>query len=424
MELRVFTDVNEAVEDLVTVSRTEQRVAHRWLLEQPPPASLGTLPYRDASEARNAEIEYVFVKDAKQYWDMRLTLVPSVPTICIVFPSLNEWRAAQVPVYLVSPPKAGTHLVLRMLSVMGYSHGGVCPLSPESTHFYSLFQPSFHAEPVTHLNRLNDSGELMGGRLLPLSSGLLVALFREPAAMIASALDYEFDAGHSVLGHAEYLSAQDRVESFFDDDGMHGHRLTYLNRFAEWLTFPTVFPIAYEELSSTPQQLRATRDLQLALCAAGRDEDLLSAAWGGSETYRGGNALHRVEISQRTRDRIRKSASKYLRATGRLEHGTTDWSARRAAARRPADLRPVEQDLELERSERYVLFYRRARIVARLMLINGDPPPTLQMRYPFLQASFATLDQARTWALLNEVQAEARSEEIAAAAAEFHAAGR
>ena len=242
----------------------------------------------------------------------------------------------------------------------------------------------------------------MGGQLLPIQACLIVATFRNPTTTISSAMDFEFDPKNSVLGHAQFEDLADRWASFLNSSSIHGSRIPFLNMFAEWLRFPNIFPIAFEEFADGDASMatQAVWDMQISLCIPGTPYDILETALGKSATYREGDIRERIVVPADIDKMITKKSHGFLSMVlGYRESNTGWWHEMRMRTALPVDGRPTGIDLTLDVTPTHVFFYRDGWVVARSHDISDEPTRLALKRLPYLQAQFASLEEAQLWAV-------------------------
>src|SRR5262249_33978009 len=146
-------------------------------------------------------------------------------------------------VFLMSIPKAGTHMVIRLFDLMGL------PQSSERSP-----QPGSWSTPVGYAYHA-PCRELMASNAFdPIGRGLLlrspaVFVYRNPLDIIVSEWDWLLKPEHAFSG---YLSScgddSDPLEKLIADHRVMGNIRDRINRYTGWMSFSNVVPVSYEEL--------------------------------------------------------------------------------------------------------------------------------------------------------------------------------
>ncbi len=193
--------------------------------------------------------------------------------IAVIAP-VTEHHCSKRTVFLLSIPKAGTHMVIRLLDLMALSR------SPERAP-----QPGTWSTPVGYHYHapcrdlmLGDWFDPMGRQLLFRSPAIFV--YRNPLDIIVSELDWFVRSEHTFSGYLNCFANQSgQLERLIADHTVMGTIRERINRYAGWMNFTNVIPVSYEELvgkrggGSDTEQLNAIWAMQLKLHVPGSPRD-------------------------------------------------------------------------------------------------------------------------------------------------------
>lgn len=152
------------------------------------------------------------------------------------------------PLFLISIPKSGTHLLYRLAEALGYAPGIVCPARPRPGHWYCLEFSNSHTVPrdffVDSVRRAP-----FGGRAHPFPAVAALFILRHPLDILVSEANYVARPGRTLYsGRYEARDFAARVATLLDDEAMLGRFARRVADFAPWLDFPNVLPLTYEDL--------------------------------------------------------------------------------------------------------------------------------------------------------------------------------
>lgn len=241
---------------------------------------------------------------------------------------------ASQPLVLLSLPKAGSHFLISLAEAFGYEAGGILPFDPAGGRWYSLDHESIHTSCRAYFLDKNTHGEFYGGRLTRFDSCRAIACFRHPRDIVRSRLDYNFDRANTVMGcYMSGRSRADKVNALLDPRALFGDFGAELSDFANWVDFPNVIPVGYEELRGSdlvPGWLSAWQ-LQLHLQVAGDPRVYWERAFGKSDTFRGGDVFSPDTDVDPLLGEIGRIAADYMK---RLGYSVADpWPGRLAELR-------------------------------------------------------------------------------------------
>ncbi len=198
------------------------------------------------------------------------------------------------PVFCVSIPKTGFHLMSRVLSDMGYTHRGRLEGRPDPQCAYTFMRDHPHLtcnDLFTNLAHEQD-----GGAGAEIFRHPVVFCYRHPADIAVSEAGYYAEDSATAL--ASYYGAMpfaDRLLRLIGDDGMIGTLRDRVAAYKEWMDMPNVIAVSFEEMvgapggGSTESQLAVLWSMQLKLHVPGQPKEYARYIFGGnSRTFRSG----------------------------------------------------------------------------------------------------------------------------------------
>jgi len=170
-----------------------------------------------------------------------------VPAVTLVAP-VTERYFKNLPLYLISIPKAGTHLLFRLAEALGYATGGVPLEQPKGGHWYYLLNSNAHTT-TREFFRDELQRAPFGNRAHPFMRSPALFNYRNPRDILVSEANYWHIDGNSplsvVLGQ---LSFEQRIARLIDDRWLLGSIRDRVGEFAAWLDCANVIPVSFEEM--------------------------------------------------------------------------------------------------------------------------------------------------------------------------------
>ena len=262
------------------------------------------------------------------------------------------------PLFLISIPKAGTHLLYRLAELLGYSAGVVLHGEAQPGAWYCLEYSNSHTLPrdffVDTVRR-----SPFGNRLHPFSSTPALFIYRNPLDILVSEANYYHLEGNTPFcGYLSTLSLEDRLLRLVDDPWLLGTIRDRVGGFVPWLDFPNVLPLSFEELvgpqggGDAAMQARLIWSLQLRLQVPGRPTELAARLFDATSPtfHKGQIGCHRDVLTARVRQRFDALPQDFMRDFGyRRDDGTVvDGPPSQAAARCGRALRTTAQSFASE----------------------------------------------------------------------------
>lgn len=198
--------------------------------------------------------------------------------IDIVAP-VTACHSSKLPLFLISIPKAGTHLLFRFAEALGYKMGGPCPDNPLGGYWYYLEYSNAHTPAASFFVEATRKSPL-GNRAHPfLRSGALFG-YRNPLdVLVSEAAYYHKDGNSPFAGYLAPLSAEERLLRLIDDESLLGSLRDRMMSYSAWFNVANVIPVAFEELvghqggGSDDARRKLIWSIQLKLQVSGNPED-------------------------------------------------------------------------------------------------------------------------------------------------------
>ena len=204
--------------------------------------------------------------------------------IAVIAP-ITDHHISKRTVFLMSIPKAGTHLLIRLLGLIGLERSS--DRDPRPGTWCTQVGYEYHA-PCREL-LANDWFNPLGRHLFFRSPAIFV--YRNPLDIVVSELDWFVKPEHSFSGYLNCCTDdRERLSRLIADDSVMGSIRDRINRYTGWMNFGNVIPVSYEELvgasggGDDTQQADSIWALQLKLHVAGCPEEF------GRQLYDSGSA--------------------------------------------------------------------------------------------------------------------------------------
>lgn len=227
--------------------------------------------------------------------------------------------------FLVSIPKAGTHLLTELVRAFGYREGGECPATepvPGAWHFLE-FTNSHTAAPDFFIDSVRRAAH--GNRLHPFPFHPTLFIYRNPLDIVVSEASYFHEDGATPFaGYLSHLTDEERLVRLVDDKWLLGSIRDRVGKFAAWLELGSVIPVSYEELVGSPGQGSdaAQQDLiwslMLRLQVPGIPGDFAAQVYNpNSPTFRTGQiGSHRQRFSPAAWEKFRALPQDFMDVFG------------------------------------------------------------------------------------------------------------
>jgi len=199
------------------------------------------------------------------------------------------------PLFLISIPKSGTHLLTELAHAFGYASGGDCHPTALAGHWHFLeFTNTHTAATDFFVDTVRRAPH--GNRAHPFAYHPSLFIYRNPLDIVASEANYYHEDGAtSFAGYLGSLSPEERLLRLIDDRWLLGNIRDRVSKFAAWLDFANVLPLSYEELvgaqgaGSDAAQNDLVWSLMLRLHVPGRPAEIAGKVFNPeSATFRSG----------------------------------------------------------------------------------------------------------------------------------------
>lgn len=212
-----------------------------------------------------------------------------------VIATMTDYYWNRRPLFLISIPKAGTHLLTELAHAFGYAIGGECEPHALPGHWHFLEYTNSHtAAPDFFIDTVRRAPH--GNRTHPFAHHPSLFIYRNPLDIVASEANYYYEDGATTFsGYLDALSYEERLLRLIHDPWLLGSIRERVGKFAAWLEFGSVIPISYEELvgaqggGSEAAQTDLIWSLMLRLHIPGRPHDIAARVFNpDSPTFRTG----------------------------------------------------------------------------------------------------------------------------------------
>jgi hypothetical protein len=252
----------------------------------------------------------------------RLTELVDVSAPVVAVTSSCFWAAR--PLFLISIPKAGTHLLYGLMKAMGYGEALYLQDDPAPGAWYCVEYSNSHTVArdffVDSVRR-----SPFGNRHHPFMGSPAVFIYRNPLDIVASEAHYYHQEGKSAFaGYLSGLTADERLLRLIDDPWLLGSVRDRVGGFAPWLELPNVIPVSFEELvgprggGTAEAQRRAIWSIQLKLHVPGDPDTIAAQVFNpDSPTFEGGQiGRYRAAFTDEAYRRFRQLPQDFVERFG------------------------------------------------------------------------------------------------------------
>lgn len=248
----------------------------------------------------------------------------------VVVAAVTERHFRNQPLFLISIPKSGTHLLYELVQAFGYGAGISLPDTPLPGNWYCLEYANSHTSArdffIDTVRRAP-----FGNRHHPFPHTPTLFIYRHPLDIVVSEANYYHRDGNTVFeGYFADLSFEERLLRLIDDPWLMGSLRDRVGGFVPWLSFPNVVPLTFEELigpnggGDVDTQTRLIWSLQLKLHVDGNAREFGDLVFNkNSATFHAGQiGAHRKLLTDRARAKLDNLPKDYLDAFGYDDHST------------------------------------------------------------------------------------------------------
>lgn len=208
---------------------------------------------------------------------------------------VTDWHCSTRPLFLVSIPKAGTHLLYRLAAALGYDAGVLLPEYAKPGTWYCLeFSNSHTVAKDFFVDSVRRAPH--GNRHHPFPRSPVLFIYRHPLDVLVSESHYYQQDGQTVFaGYRPDLAPEQRMQVLARGDSLLESLGARLDGFLPWLEFDNVMPLSFEELvgqaggGQDEARDRTLWSLLLKLQAPGNPAEIGRFLFdSGTETFRSG----------------------------------------------------------------------------------------------------------------------------------------
>jgi hypothetical protein len=160
----------------------------------------------------------------------------------------TEWYFKNRPLFLISIPKSGTHLLYELVRAFGYAGGIVANAAAvRPGQWYCVEYSNSHTSAPHFFDLVRQNP--FGNRDHPFMRNPAIFIYRNPRDVLVSEANYCHKDGNSALaGYWARFSPQERLLRLIDDPWLIGNFRDRMGEFVPWLEMPNVIPVSFEEL--------------------------------------------------------------------------------------------------------------------------------------------------------------------------------
>jgi len=161
----------------------------------------------------------------------------------------TDWYFKNRSLFLISIPKAGTHLLYELAKSFGYADGIIAnSTAVRPGQWYCIEYSNSHTS-ARHFFIDSVREHPFGNRAHPFMRSPAIFIYRNPRDILVSEANYYHKDGNSPF--AAYLarfSPKERLLRLIDDPWLLGNFRDRMAEFVPWLELPNVIPVSFEEL--------------------------------------------------------------------------------------------------------------------------------------------------------------------------------
>jgi len=210
----------------------------------------------------------------------------------VVLAKVGKKYFKKQPLFLISIPKSGTHLLFELVKAFGYKKGGVCPSNPKNGYWYYTEYSNSHTSAKHFFNDTVYSSDF-GNRDHPFVTSPALFIYRNPLDIVASEANYYHKSTKtSFSGYLANLTYSERLTRLINDKWLLGSIRDRISQFIGWTYFNNIVPLSFEELigdsggGSDSVQKQLVWSIQLKLQVPGKPNRFSSQIFNkNSDTF-------------------------------------------------------------------------------------------------------------------------------------------
>jgi hypothetical protein len=243
--------------------------------------------------------------------------------VAVIAP-ITERHFSKKPLFIVSIPKGGTHLLYELANALGYDAGIELPDFPNPKTWYCVEYSNSHTVArdffVDTVRR-----SPFGNRHHPILQSPVLFGYRHPLDILVSEAHYYSREGKTAFaGYFNEATFEERLNILANDEWLLGSLRERIGGFLPWLQFPNVIPASFEELvgkeggGSIEAQRRLIWSIMLKLQVDGAVSDVASKVFNKqSATFRDGAiGAYKAQLSKDLQIKLRNECQDVIEGFG------------------------------------------------------------------------------------------------------------
>lgn len=228
------------------------------------------------------------------------------------------------PLFLISVPKAGTHLLFELAKAFGYIHGGNCPASPNGGVWYYIEYSNSHTSAKRFFNDTVYTSDF-GNRNHPFVNSPAMFIYRNPLDIVVSEANYYHKSGKTAFyRYLNELDFDNRLLKLINDPWLMGSIRERMVDYIAWLDFSNVAAFSFEEIigqrgnGDSEWQRKLIWSLQLKLHVDGNPDEIADKIFNPSSDtfFKGKIGTWRESFAQKHEDAFMSLPQDFMEALG------------------------------------------------------------------------------------------------------------
>ncbi|MBO94491.1 MAG: hypothetical protein CMI32_06285 [Opitutales bacterium] len=228
------------------------------------------------------------------------------------------------PLFLISIPKSGTHLLFELAAAFQYRAGVSFNSVPDPGYWYCIEKSNTHTSARDFFIETTRNTPF-GNRDHPFMRSPALFIYRNPMDIVVSEANYYHEEYNSpFFAYLNHFSFEERLLRLIDDPWLFGSIRDRIGNFAPWLELDNVIPVSFEELvgeeggGSRKVQSDLIWSLQLKLHAPGSPDEIAGQIFNPkSPTYLSGKiGAWRENLTTKAREKLSSLPQDFLAVFG------------------------------------------------------------------------------------------------------------
>lgn len=339
-------------------------------------------PLAGPDAAKAPPVVVLFETDGDKLSDALIGYLDA-PDVALIAPISDRFWSKRA-LFIVSQPKAGTHLIFELAKALGYVGGGECRDIPVPGHWYFLeFTNAHTSAPDFFIDTVRRAPH--GNRAHPFPHHPTLFNYRNPLDIVASEANYYHEDGKTIFyGYLAHRSYEERLVRLIDDPWLLGSIRHRTAQFVAWLDFANVLPLSFEELvgekggGDDAAQSDTVWSLMLRLHKPGDPDEIRMTVFNpNSPTFRFGRiGGHQKRFTPQAWEKFKALPQDFMAAYGFQEKPASGpWMPSGAAAYRRRVPRYSKADVESFMIQWNLMGYNIIKLGGRYIGIPPNFPP-------------------------------------------------